>query len=119
MKEMIVIKGLAVQVRIGVPDAERAQAQTVWMDLEMSARHAFREMNDEVQRTVDYAVVAEAVVKLGAERERRLIETLASDAADLILGHFDVVWVRVTVRKRILPNTDCVEVILERRAAEK
>lgn len=118
MKQSIIIQGLALSVLIGVPEEERSIPQTLWVDLEMRPSLSFFDMNDDVGRTIDYAAVAEAIVALGAKHERRLIETLASEIASLVLTQFGAQWVRVIIRKKILPNTDHVAVCLEAHPEE-
>jgi 7,8-dihydroneopterin aldolase/epimerase/oxygenase len=111
MNECILINGLAVAAHVGVPDAERAVPQTLWIDVEMRAEAAFAEMADEVERTIDYAAVAQAIEMLAAERPRRLIETLAADVRLMISQRFHATTVKVTVKKKILPNADYVAVV--------
>jgi 7,8-dihydroneopterin aldolase/epimerase/oxygenase len=111
MSESIVISGLAVQAYIGVPEEERAVAQTLWIDVEMHTAIRFSEMGDQVENTIDYAEVAGAVEVLAAARPRKLIETLAADVRLMIEQRFSATFVKVTVRKKILPNTDYVAVV--------
>ncbi len=111
MSESIHICGLEVLVHIGVPEEERAMAQTLWLDVEMRAGRSFREMGDEVRNTIDYAEVAEAVTALAAERPRRLIETLACEVREMIESRFGGRGVKVVVRKKVLPNADYVAVV--------
>lgn len=111
MNELILIRGLEVPVHIGVPDEERAAVQILWVDLEMRAACAFAEMNDDVTRTIDYAVVAEAIVLLAASRSWKLIETLAAAIRRLVMDRFGALDVKVTLRKKILPNADYVAVV--------
>jgi 7,8-dihydroneopterin aldolase/epimerase/oxygenase len=109
-QEQIVIKSLEVSAHIGVPEEERAEPQKLWVDIKMTADRTFAEMQDEVELTIDYAAVVNAVEKLAAARPRKLIETLASDIRDLILSSFGAKSVQVRVKKRILPQTKWVAV---------
>jgi len=113
MNESIHIHGLEVPVHIGVPEEERAVVQMLWVDVEMRTARAFAMMGDEVGETIDYAAVAEEIVALGAERPRKLIETLASEIRERIEVRFHAAGVKVTVRKKILPNADYVAVVSE------
>ena len=112
----ILIQGLELPVQIGVPDAERAEWQVLRADLSMSPKLAFDRMKDEIDQTIDYQAVANAVRSLAAARPRKLIETLAHEIATLVIESFHALSVTVTLRKRILPGTDCVAVRIERKA---
>ncbi|MFM2241971.1 MAG: hypothetical protein RLZ97_826 [Verrucomicrobiota bacterium] len=108
------VKGLRVSTRIGVPDEERAQPQELLMDLSMRPPAAFADMRDGIDRTLDYHAACLAVVALAGEGERKLVETLADETADLLLEKFGAVEVVVEIRKFILPQTEWVGVSLRK-----
>lgn len=110
------VRGLEIETRIGVPEAERAVPQVLKVDLEMTPAAAFEVMVDEVGRTIDYHRVCVEVRKLAAGGERRLIETLASEIAGLVIRDFGARRVRVRIRKFILPETEWVGVECVREA---
>jgi phosphoglycolate phosphatase len=109
-EDLIEIRKLRVSTVIGVPDEERAAAQEVHVSLEMRPLRAFADLGDEVERTVDYGIVAERVKAVAAKGPRKLIETLADDIADTVVREFGVGEVTVTIEKFILADTDCVAV---------
>jgi dihydroneopterin aldolase len=53
---------------------------------------------------------------VAAAKPRRLIETLAAELAQVVLEEFAAAQVQITLRKRILPQTDHVAVRLVRTA---
>ena len=110
----ISIQGLEVNVRIGVPDEERARPQRLLIDVEITPQRPFAEMKDEVDRTVDYHLVSTAIAQFAATHEFRLIETLADRLADLVMSEAEVKEVRVQVRKFVLPQTEWVAVSVEK-----
>ena len=116
MKDQIVIRGLELLTNIGVTAEERAEAQRLRVHLTLEVIR-FPEI-DGIEGTVDYKAVADRVRESAAEKERKLIETLAQDIAAVVLGEFEVSKVRVEVEKFILPETDWVGVILERSCSE-
>ena len=116
MKDQIVIRGLELLTQIGVPAEERAEAQKLRVHLTLEVIR-FPEI-DGIEGTVDYKAVADRVRESAAERERKLIETLAQDIAAVVLGEFEVSKIRVEIEKFILPETDWVGVILERSSSE-
>jgi dihydroneopterin aldolase len=106
----IVIKGLAVETLIGVPDEERATPQRLSVDVVLTPLTQFSDLADSLERTVDYDAASKQIVSLCAERPRRLIETLASEIAEMLVYEFPAARVEVEVRKFILPNTEHVAV---------
>ena len=111
--DCIRINGFTVPVRIGVPDDERAQPQNLVFDVLLETD--FRDLGDEIARTTDYAAVAQWITEECARREVRLLETLAADLADGLLGNFpQVVSVTLDIRKFILPGTESVAVRVHR-----
>lgn len=117
MKDRIVIRGLRLTCRIGVPDEERAKPQTLRAHLIMEVERFPEE--DEIEGTVDYKAVADRVMALAGEGERKLIETLAREIAGMVLREFAVSMVRVEIEKKILPETDWVGVVIERSSLER
>jgi dihydroneopterin aldolase len=112
--DTIEIRRLRVATLIGVPDDERAASQTVLVTVRMTPSQGFDGLADEISRTVDYHAVSLEIEALAAARPRRLIETLALEIADHLLGNHPLAHVAVSIEKHILPNTECVAVHLER-----
>lgn len=114
--DQIHLTGLQLRCHIGVPDEERAEAQLLHADIVLHLRGRFEDMADELSRTIDYAAVATRLEQVAAARPRRLIETLAAELAQVVLEEFAAAQVEITLRKRILPQTDHVAVRLVRYA---
>lgn len=112
----ILIAGLRVKTRIGVPEDERTGLQEVEIDLRIEPAHDFQAMGDDISNTIDYAAVCERVKTLAAERPRQLIETLADEIARTVIGEFRARSAEVELRKFILPQTRHVAVRCVRRA---
>lgn len=106
--DWIEIRGLEIDTRIGVPEAERAAPQRLLVDLRLQPLREFSRMADAIDATVDYFALAQRVVTLAASRPRQLIETLADELAATVLREFALRRVEVTVRKFILPNAEFV-----------
>jgi dihydroneopterin aldolase len=115
--DTIEIRRLCLTTHIGVPDEERSSSQILWITVRMVPCQGFIGLDDDLSRTIDYHAAALELQALAAGRPRRLIETLASEAADLLLGRYPLASVAITLEKRILPDTECVAVHLERRRA--
>ena len=114
MSDRIVIREMEIQCRIGVPDEERAEPQTLRVTIEMEVDIASSARADDIGQTVDYFSVYQKVHTLSESRPRKLIETLAEEIAHMVIGDFDVNTVVVRIDKFILPNTRTVSVEIQR-----
>lgn len=112
--DTIEIRRLRVSTLIGVPEEERAVAQTLLVTVKMTPSQGFDGLADEISRTIDYYQVSLEIESLATARPRRLIETLATDIAGHLLGNHPLARVAITIEKHILPNTECVAVHIER-----
>jgi len=112
--DLILVEELELRSRIGITEEERAEPQRLTVSLELEPARSLSGLGDDLAATVDYFRVCEAVKQLAAERPRSLLETLAEEIAQLILGKFAVCGVTVEVRKYILPDTRWVAVRLRR-----
>jgi phosphoglycolate phosphatase/dihydroneopterin aldolase len=112
--DTIEIRRLKVSTHIGVPDTERADRQTLWITTLLTPSQGFNGLADDITRTVDYHTVSLDLQSLASAKPRRLIETLAVEIADHLLGHYPLSNVKVTIEKHILPDTECVAVHISR-----
>ncbi len=115
--DSIIIRGLELPVRIGVPEVERAAWQVITADVTLKLRRGFSMMRDDLAETVDYEAVANQVKALAGEHPRKLLETLATEITALLLQIEIVSSVEVELRKRILPGVDHVAVKMRRERA--
>ncbi len=113
-RDAIIIRGLELPVRLGVPDAERANWQTISADVELEMQTRFDALHDELRETLDYEAVANEIKALAAARPRKLLETLAAEMIAGLLRHPMVASAAVELRKRILPGVDHVAVRMKR-----
>ena len=114
MNDRIVIREMEIQCRIGVPDEERAEPQALRVTIEMDVDTAPSAKTDSIEQTVDYFLVYQRVHTLSGARPRKLIETLAEEISQMVLGEFQVKTVLVRIDKFILPNTRAVSVEIQR-----
>lgn len=115
MEDQIQINAIRVDTFIGVPDEERANPQTIEVDLTIVPTRGFDQLDDEISATVDYYAVWKQVHEVAKKRPRKLIETLAEEIAQQLLADSSGIrQLQVVVRKFILPNTKSVEVSIER-----
>ena len=114
MNDRILISDIETQCSIGVPDEERQTPQRLLISLELETDFTKASTEDNLKTTIDYHAVYLWVKEVCAERERKLIETLAEDIASSILAKFKVKCIRVEIKKFILPKTGYVSVKIER-----
>jgi 7,8-dihydroneopterin aldolase/epimerase/oxygenase len=117
MTDSLSLTGLRARGHHGVFDFERADGQDFVVDLTATLDLAPAAGSDELARTVNYGVLAEAVVDAIQRDPVDLIETLAERIAALVLEYPAVEVVRVTVHKPqapILVPFDDVSVTIER-----
>lgn len=115
IREDILVKKLRIPVFVGVPDEERAKSQDVKVSLVIETPHGIKQLGDDLEQTIDYYAVTEAIKKLAASRSRKLIETLAEEIGILIVEQFGAIAVRVEIEKAILMNCEGVVVVSECR----
>ncbi|MEP6956282.1 MAG: dihydroneopterin aldolase [Chthoniobacterales bacterium] len=113
-EDQIHIEELEVQAHIGVSEEERERSQKLLITLVFTPAQNFRDLRDELARTVNYAVVCEEVKRVAGSHPRKLIETLADELASHLRQVFPITRIRVEVRKFILPETRYVAVSVVR-----
>jgi dihydroneopterin aldolase len=103
MTDRIELRGLNVRGNHGVFDHERRDGQdfvidiTVWIDLAVAAA------SDDLEDTFDYGVLAQRAADIVVGPPRNLIETVAAEIADDVMGDTRVHAVEVVVHKPQAP----------------
>jgi FolB domain-containing protein len=113
----ISIVDLEVFYRVGVPDEERAKPQRLLLTVVIDFDFSSAAMNDRLAKTIDYFVIAQQLLKFGERRSWKLIETVVTDIADLILTEFHPENVMVEVKKFPIPQAHYVSVSLIKNRA--
>ena len=83
MNDVIKISGIEAKGFHGVLEKERKRGQKFLVDVEFYL--SLRNLNDQLNKTVNYAEVAQVVKNLITGEPRQLIESLAEDIAKQIL----------------------------------
>ncbi len=97
--DRILIDDLRLLCVIGALPHEREAEQPLRVDLSIGADLRDAGTSDELDDTVNYGLVAEQVVELASSSKHVLLERLATDIADLVLGFDRVDEVDVTLTK--------------------
>jgi 7,8-dihydroneopterin aldolase/epimerase/oxygenase len=117
--DRIQIEGLEVFAHIGVPQEERAAAQRLRFNVTYLPIRPMEELNDEIERAVNYAAVCAELRKFVEQSRGKLIETLAHALALHLLETFEIRRVTVELRKYILPEVEFVSVRVTRERSKQ
>jgi len=118
MSDRILISRLRVKTFLGVPDAERAQAQEIAVSVEIEPTRglvAAAAARDEIDGTVDYDGAAAEIRAVAALRPRRLLETLAEEMAAALFALPGIRAVTLQIDKFVLPGAESTGVRIVRR----
>ena len=112
--DQIMIEELALSACIGVSEDERAQPQGLSACLVLEPVRDFRDLGDDLARTIDYAAVCAELQGFVSSRQDKLLETLANAVAEHLLATFPLRRIEIELRKFILPETRYVAVRIAR-----
>src|ERR1035437_891518 len=113
--EIIFLREIKLDARIGIYKREKAITQTVELDLDIALPDERVFKSGKIADTIDYAVVIDRVRATLVEQHYGLVENLAEHVAQILLGEFRAPWVRVSVAKiGAQPNARRVGVVIER-----
>lgn len=116
--DTLFLHGLKAETLIGVYDWERQQRQTLLLDVDIGTDARPAGHSDNIDDTIHYGDVAEALRHNLAQQQFLLLEALAEHVAQFLLDHFGALWVRVRVVKPgILAQVREVGVQIERSRA--
>lgn len=110
-EDLILIEGLAVETVIGVFDWEREIQQRLLIDLQLHTDIARAASSDDLQHTLNYKAISDAVVELVQASSYQLLESLAEALAAMILQDFQVTKLSLKLSKPgAVPEADNVAV---------
>lgn len=113
--DIIFLGGLEVDTVIGIYDWERQIRQTIVLDIEMAFDIKAAAATDDIAYALDYKTVSDRVVQFVETSEFFLVETLIERIAELLLGEFNIAWVKIVLNKRgAISRARDVGIIIER-----
>ncbi len=109
------LTNLEVEAIIGVHAWERAVAQTLLIDLELSVDITAPARSDELADALDYAAIAKRLTEFVSSSHYHLLEALAEQTAQMLLAEFAIPRLRLKIRKPMaIPNVKEVSITVER-----
>lgn len=113
--DTIFVKGIAVEAIIGIYEHERTQPQRVVVDLELGTDISAAVGSEKIEDALDYESLTNSVETFLRNSDYQLIETLAEELAEHILGFPKVNSVKLTLHKPdALENASDVGLIIHR-----
>lgn len=103
MTDRIVLKGMRFSGRHGLTEDERSSPQPFEVDVELLTNLQPAGVDDDIDKTVDYAQVYEICRELVEATNFKLLEAIAEGIAHEILTAMPVAEVGVRVRKLQVP----------------
>ncbi|MEI8632546.1 dihydroneopterin aldolase [Vibrio sp. PP-XX7] len=105
---------LNVITTIGVYDWEQEIKQKLVFDIEMAFDNTIAVKSDNIQDTLDYAQVSEAVIDHVETGQFLLVERVAEEVAALIMSRFSVSGWKIRLTKPVQYLRQQVGVVIER-----
>src|ERR1700720_4552193 len=115
-EQQVHIEQLKVFARVGVQRAERARRQRLVLNITLLPARDLRDIQDAVERTVDYSALCQEAKKFLSQRSPKLLETLANDLASHLLRKFRIRKISIEIRKFFLRDAAYASVTVTRRA---
>ena len=113
--DIIFLREIKLDARIGIYKREKAITQTVELDLDIALPDERVFKSGKIADTIDYSVVIDRLRATLVEQHYGLVENLAEHVAQILLVDFRAPWVRVSVAKiGAQPNARRVGVVIER-----
>lgn len=113
--DIVFISDLRIETVIGIYDWEREIRQIVSIDLEMASDNRVPANSESIDDALNYKAVAKRLITFVEASEFQLVETLAERIAEIVLGEFNVPWLRLKLSKPgAVTGSTAVGVIIER-----
>jgi len=112
--DRIFIENLRVKCRVGTGDAERREPQDVIIDLSIYRSLDRAATTGDMGETINYRKVWEGVADYASTGEFKLVESLASGVASMVMDRFNADRVSVKARKGKYSAEPSIGVEIER-----
>ncbi|MBI45804.1 MAG: dihydroneopterin aldolase [Candidatus Marinimicrobia bacterium] len=103
----------------GVYHHEKEKGQYFYLDIDYSLKKNIDLINDSIDNTVDYIEFISTIIDLFNKKRYSLIEVLAKDIVQKIVSIYDVGYIKLVIRKKIIldnNNIDFISVEVEKKS---
>ena len=97
--DIIIIRELRADSRIGIYEWEKLSPQTLDFNLEIGLDTHVAGESDNIRDTVDYGKVVERIRSDLKDQHFKLLEALAEHISQVVLHDFKAQWVKISVAK--------------------
>lgn len=97
--DRIYLRDLEIPAVVGVYDWEQRIQRPLRFDIELAADTRVAAHSGEIEDTVDYEAVANAVRAIVTREPHILLESLAEEVAETLMAQFGSPWLRITLGK--------------------
>ncbi|MDQ5767441.1 dihydroneopterin aldolase [Thiothrix subterranea] len=97
--DIVYVRDLRLDARIGIYEWEKRILQKIRIDLEMAWDNRIPAASDAIKDTLNYKTAAKRVMQLVDSAHYELVERLAETIADTLMQEFHIPWIKVTVGK--------------------
>lgn len=110
-------KNYCIKCLIGIEPHERANEQDILVDVRVEADCSLAIKTENIQKTIDYRLLARICEEIAHQGCYQLIETYASEVLEEIMNRFNLkrAWIRVK-KPSALPEADYAYVEMRREA---
>ncbi|MBK1720150.1 dihydroneopterin aldolase [Thiocystis violacea] len=97
--DIVFIRGLRIETRIGIHDWEKRTPRPLILDLEMASDIARAAASDRIEDALDYDAVTRRLIQVVSGNTHELVETLAEHCARVLMAEFAIPWLRLGLNK--------------------
>lgn len=115
--DVISIKALKISTIIGVHPHEKLVPQRLIVHIDLPVDATLPAQNDDLEKALDYDKVCQRIRDFAQNHTFELIETFAERLAQELLGNFNILWIKLRVEKKAIPDAELVSISIERHKA--
>lgn len=97
--DIVYVRDLRMDARIGIYEWEKRIRQKIRVDLEMAWDNRNPAASDNIKDTLNYKTASKRVMELVENDHYELVERLAETIAETLMQELQIPWIQVTVGK--------------------
>ena len=113
--DIIYLRDLRVDAKIGVWEWERRILQTLVIDLDFAVNIKAASNSDDLKDTIDYKAISDRIMNYVKKSDFKLLEALADNLCRTLAEEFALPWLRLKINKLgVLNGVKDVGIIVEK-----